>query len=159
MTSAVFTHNVPWPLLGTGALLAIGFIFLNRLLQRKGFNLSILSVGLGLYLPLQSTTSLILGGGIATAVHYTIKRWRNSGQANDQERADKANNRGLLLASGLVAGAALMGVVLAVPFALQQSTDALRIMPQTWENIASTLGLLVAAAVCVGMYRAVCKHK
>jgi hypothetical protein len=65
---------------------------------------------------------------------------------------NKHRHRGLLLACGIVAGASLMGVALAIPFALKQSSDALRIMPDQLMQFAGVLSLIVTAILCGWIY-------
>ena len=64
-----------------------------------------LAFALGMYLPLQLTTPLLIGGLIAHLVKKSSK---------DKEISSKRHNRGTLLSSGFIAGGALMGIVLAI---------------------------------------------
>ena len=64
-----------------------------------------LAFALGMYLPLELTTPLLVGGLISHVVKKSTK---------DKELADRRNNRGTLIASGFIAGGALIGIVLAV---------------------------------------------
>jgi hypothetical protein len=65
--------------------------------------------------------------------------------------------RGLILACGLVAGAALMGVVLALPFAVKKSADALKIVSDSFAPTANILGLIVGIGLLIWMYRVIKK--
>ena len=67
-------------------------------------------------------------------------------------------HRGLLLACGMVAGASIMGVVLAIPFAWYQSADAIRIMPESLMPFAGVLSLAVTFVLCAWIYRVVIKN-
>ena len=58
-----------------------------------------------------------------------------------------------MLACGLVAGAALMGVILAIPFVLKGSSDALRLASPSFAPIASGLGLITLALLCLWLYK------
>jgi hypothetical protein len=58
-----------------------------------------------MYLPLELTTPLLVGGYISHLVKTSTK---------DAALAEKRVNRGTLLSSGFIAGGALMGIVLAV---------------------------------------------
>ena len=64
-----------------------------------------LAFALGMYLPLQLTTPLLIGGFISHLVKKSTK---------DAALAEKRVNRGTLVASGFIAGGALMGIVLAI---------------------------------------------
>ncbi len=87
----------PWILYGVGALLVL-------VLQLVG--LPGLPFALGMYLPQQLTTPLLVGGLIAHLVTRSAK--------GDEKLAQARNNRGILIASGFIAGGALMGVVAAL---------------------------------------------
>lgn len=152
-----FTHNLPWNLLGIGFLVAMACIIVDRLLQRHGMRLPILAVGVGIYLPLDTSSALILGGLASYVVDRTVRKKHLTQTETPEE--NHARQRGLTLACGLVAGACLMGVVLAVPFTLAQSTEVLRLMPAHFTGIAKVLGALSTVAIFAWMYRTVCGFK
>nr|MCH9644040.1 oligopeptide transporter, OPT family [Gammaproteobacteria bacterium] len=52
------------------------------------------------------------------------------------------SHKGILLACGMVAGAAIMGVLLAIPFVIMGSSDALSIVSPSFLPIAGILGVL-----------------
>lgn len=64
-----------------------------------------LPFALGMYLPLELTTPLLVGGFLSHLVKKSTK---------DKALAERRNNRGTLVSSGFIAGGALMGIVLAV---------------------------------------------
>ena len=150
-----FKHNLPWHLISLGFLVAVVCILIDRFLQPRGMRLAVLAVGIGIYLPLDTSSALIFGGITSYLVERTLKK-----QHPMQTSADNyARERGLILACGLVAGACLMGVVLAIPFTLAQSTDVLRLMPARFTTMAGILGLLSMLTVLAWIYRTVCYDK
>ena len=86
-------EGAPWMLYGIGALLAI-------VLDRCG--ISALAFALGMFIPLQLNLPLLVGGFVNHAVTHSSK---------DKAVNRKRGERGTLLASGFIAGGALMGVV------------------------------------------------
>jgi putative OPT family oligopeptide transporter len=80
----IFEANLPWVLIGIGVLLAVTVDLLR---------LPTLAFAVGLYLPITTTVPILLGGIIA--------------------RLTRDNDRGVLLSSGLVAGDALIGILVA----------------------------------------------
>ena len=62
-------------------------------------------------------------------------------------------HRGLLFSSGLITGEALVGILLAIPFAAAQSTDVLRIAPDGFDAPALALGVGLAIGFTVWLYR------
>ena len=88
--------NAPWFLYGVGAVLAIVL---------TAFKVPALAFALGMFIPLELNLPLLVGGGIAWFV----------GSRSKDEKVNKARTeKGTLLASGFIAGGALMGVVSAI---------------------------------------------
>jgi uncharacterized BrkB/YihY/UPF0761 family membrane protein len=52
-----------------------------------------------------------------------------------------------------------MGVILAFPFAIKQSSDALKIMPDAYHYLAGPLGIAVTALLLAWIYRVVMRHE
>jgi putative OPT family oligopeptide transporter len=151
-----FNHNLPWNLISIGFLVAITCILIDRFLQPRGMRLPVLAVGLGIYLPLDTSSALILGGLASYLVERTLIKQHP--HQTEKSADNPAKQRGLTLACGLVAGACLMGVILAIPFTLAQSTDVLRLMPAHLTAAASLLGLVSTLAVLGWIYRTVCQR-
>jgi putative OPT family oligopeptide transporter len=89
-------QGAPWMLYGCGAILAL---LLNVL------GVPVLPFALGMFIPLQLNTPLVVGGLIS---------WYVSTRSKDAELNNARMERGTLLASGFIAGGALMGVVSAI---------------------------------------------
>jgi putative OPT family oligopeptide transporter len=94
--SLMSREPVVWLLYGAGAFVALACELAA---------IPPLAFALGMYLPLELTTPLFVGGLIS---HF-VKR-----STQDAALAEKRVNRGTLLSSGFIAGGALMGIVLAV---------------------------------------------
>ncbi len=86
-------QGAPWLLYGIGAVLAI-------VLNACG--ISALAFALGMFIPLQLNLPLIVGGAV---------NWYVNSRSKDDEINRMRNEKGTLLASGFIAGGALMGVV------------------------------------------------
>jgi putative OPT family oligopeptide transporter len=156
LVAGAFKHNLPWSLISIGFVVAIFCIIIDRILQRRGMRLPVLAVGIGIYLPLDTSSALILGGLASYFVERTLIKQHPIQTKNSADNA--ARQRGLTLACGLVAGACLMGVVLAIPFTLAESTDVLRLMPEHLILLASLLGGLSTLGILGWIYRTVCKN-
>jgi hypothetical protein len=94
---------VPWLLYGVGALL---------ILVLQMVKVPALPFALGMYLPQQLTTPLLVGGLVA---HFVAKSAKG-----DEKLAQARSSRGTLIASGFIAGGAVMGVVAAFLAFLKQ---------------------------------------
>ncbi len=92
----VMTGELPWVLVFVGISIAV-FVELA--------GLPVLPVALGLYLPIHLSAGILFGGIIRTLVERKFK--------NDENMMKSKIEKGILLSSGLVAGDALMGIVVA----------------------------------------------
>ncbi|MDR3669230.1 MAG: oligopeptide transporter, OPT family [Holophaga sp.] len=99
IVQGIMTGQLPWTLVLVGVALAL-FCFL--------MDVPILAVALGIYLPIGLTAAVFAGGLIRTLVE-------RKGKAGGK---DEAVDKGILLASGIVAGDALMGIVVGLFAAL-----------------------------------------
>src|SRR5690606_5800458 len=100
---------------------------------------------------------VVIGGLLSYVVHVRLTKMYPKGEIVEAENIAVHRHRGLLLACGIVAGASLMGVLLAFPFALKQSSDALKIMPDQYMSFAGVLSILVTFVLCGWMYKVVLK--
>jgi putative OPT family oligopeptide transporter len=147
VAKGAFSHQLEWAMIGTGAVIAVICIFFDEILKR-----------LGIYLPLDSSVPCVIGGILAYLVQSRLNNMYHRGRANDEVKVNAHRHRGLLLSCGIVAGASLMGVVLAIPFAIKQSADALRIMPEAYMPFAGVLSVAVTFLLCAWIYRVVLKR-
>ena len=101
LSQGIVGGEMAWPLIITGMLMGLAFI----IMQVK----SPMLVFVGMYLPLKTTFAIFIGGIIkGLANNLGIKRKHNEAQKVRTE------NVGILIASGLIAGEALMGLVFAI---------------------------------------------
>ena len=98
--------QLPWGLVILGAMIAI-------VLELAG--ISSLAFAVGVYLPLSSTTPILIGGIIRWAVDRWIRRTKYAGHnlTEDQLVAEGDKSPGVLMASGYIAGGAIAGIVIA----------------------------------------------
>jgi len=146
VAEGVYTHHLPWLMIEAGAVVAIICIIIDEKLKKYSMRLPVLAVGLGIYLPMSTSTPVVIGGLLSYLIDFSLRK-QNVISANKQ--------RGLLLACGIVAGASIMGVVLAIPFALKQSADALKIMPAHYADLAGGLSIIVTVMLCSWIYHTV----
>jgi putative OPT family oligopeptide transporter len=117
IVQGILGGNMLWPYVIVGAVLAIVLILID---------LPVLPVAIGIYLPFTLSVPIFVGGGIRYMTDGILKK--KYGSAEEEELSDwelaikqtgvtpkeKAIRTGLLFTAGLVAGEALMGVVVAV---------------------------------------------
>lgn len=155
ITEAVFRNSLPWAMMLIGSCIILLALLLNHLLRLKRYiNLSILGIAIGMYLPLASSFPLFIGGMIALFVQKRLERIKMS-EAESATRKQK----GTLIACGLVAGSAIMDVLLAIPFSILHSPDALQLVGADWKNKGAYLGVLSTLVLAWWIHKRVCTNK
>lgn len=159
----IFSHNLDWSMFISGLIVGIIIILLDILLSRTNtsFRLPALAVGLGIYLPAYINVAIATGSILGWIIEHSIK---NKNLIIEQQALSKANQKGILLASGFIVGESLVGVFLAItilislslghtdsPFALDSLfTNLLGDNFSTMRNIFS---LLIFVSICWFFYK------
>ena len=109
LSTGIFGAGIEWNYIYAGFVLAIILIILDEIQKRResDFRFPVLAVAVGIYLPLGLSVPIFLGGLIVYLMERRSKHL-------DTDRRQARENTGLLLASGLITGEALMGVVIAI---------------------------------------------
>jgi putative OPT family oligopeptide transporter len=144
LAKGVIGGNLEWTMIGIGALVGIALILLDEALgAMHKLRIPPLAVGIGIYLPMSATFAVVVG---AVLSHWYSRRVRT---APNPERAEQL---GTLVASGLIVGESVWGVVNAglivglstdAPIALVRETFA----PAPW------LGVIAFVLLVVWLYR------
>ena len=100
------------------------------------------------------SNKIFVGGLIAWSVGRSLASRRQELGEQYASAVQISERRGLLFSSGLITGEALVGILLAIPFAAAQSTDVLAIAPEGFEPVAGFLGIVGFALLSVWLYRA-----
>ena len=100
LSQGIIGGEMAWPLIIVGMLMGVGFI----LMQVK----SPMLVSIGMYLPLETTFAIFIGG----VIKGILERFQERAKHNEAQKA-RTENIGVLLASGLIAGEALVGLLFA----------------------------------------------
>lgn len=110
VATGIFGGKLPWNIISIGAIIGVVIITIDQYLKKKGssFRMPVLAVAVGLYLPFELDSSIFLGGVMAWLLERGYKKLDN------QAFVPKASNVGLLIASGLITGEALMGILMAL---------------------------------------------
>lgn len=155
VAEGVFSKNLEWTMIIIGAIVAVINIVIDQMLKKRGstFRAPVLAVAVGIYLPIELSVPIFIGGMIAWASSKAVKKMAEEKGENAEEAVEAAGQRGLLFSSGLITGEALIGIILAIPFAILESTEALRILPAEYGWIAQILGVGVAIAFMMWLYR------
>jgi len=152
----VFAKDLPWEYLFMGMGFAVLLIALDSFLQAKKSSLRtpVLAVAIGFYLPFQLSVPIFMGGLISLAV----KQYRKKRQSDSQE-VEVSDQRGLLMASGLITGEALMGILVAIPIViLRQFDKSMPLFEFKGSRLDDMLGIALLLAVTVWLYQTTVKR-
>ncbi len=143
VAEGVFGAGLPWTMVAIGAVIGVAIIVLDEYLKATGaaWRAPVLAVAVGIYLPLELAVAILLGGLIA---HFTKRR--NEATGTD---AVVGQRHGMLFASGLITGEALIGIGMAVPIVMSGNPDIIDLGLE----LPPVIGLLVIAALSWALYR------
>lgn len=157
IATGIFTHQLNWNMILIGISLGVVLIGIDEVLRRRGggARLPVLAVGIGIYLPPTVSSALVVGALLSWLL-LRAERRRATARGDDVKLAlEHAERRGTLLASGLIVGESLVGVMLAAVIGLSGKDAPLALVGGGFEATAQWLGLAVFVLVCVGFYRRV----
>ncbi len=142
LASGIFGAGIEWGFIFIGFGLAVVLIILDVIQEKRGsdFRFPVLAVAVGVYLPLGLSVPIFIGGVMA----YILKQ-KAAKQPADKKQVKESS--GLLLASGLITGEALMGVLVAVAAVSFQG-----MVPYTTFSGAWWCGVAVFVAVIYYIY-------
>jgi len=103
LAQGVIGGSLEWTMIGIGALVGVGLILVDAMLaSMKKLRIPPLAVGIGIYLPMSATFAVIIGAVIS---HWYDKR------AKTMPNPERADRLGTLVASGLIVGESIWGVI------------------------------------------------
>lgn len=156
IASGIFHDALNWNMILIGVALGIALILVDILLRRTGkASLPVLAVGLGIYLPPTIGMTLVVGAVLAWLLESALKKRALAAGIGEERFADEPRRRGVLLASGLIVGESLMGILLAAIIGTTGQDAPLALVGAAFENTAQWLGLVVFVVICVLFYRKV----
>ncbi len=165
VADGVFQRDLPWTMIWIGAAIAVGIILWDQWLKARGadFRAPVLAVAVGIYLPIELSVPIFIGGIVAWAASRTVAKRRGTEAADEAHTVE--SRRGLLFASGLITGEALVGIFLAIPFAYYESSNVLAVTPSmiglsegAFGWMESILGVGLFLAFCTWLYRVASKE-
>jgi putative OPT family oligopeptide transporter len=152
LAQGVLENNVDWSLLQIGAGIGVAMIIVDMLLRRFTIaHCAPLAVGLGMYLPTQSTLMVTIGSVVA---------WYFDRRAERRANPAKIKQLGVLFASGLIVGEGLIGVFIAALVAFSGKDFPLALVGDSFaDSGALVLGTIVFAVTVAVMYRWVARQR
>jgi putative OPT family oligopeptide transporter len=142
ISQGLLSGNFDWQLIEIGAAIGVVVIIIDEVLRKmKRGALPPLAVGMGIYLPMALTLLIPLGALLG----WLYDKW-----AARTSSPEFATRMGVLLATGLIVGESIMGVVYAGIVAATQSDAPLALVSENpW---AVPLGIVIFLAVVLGFY-------
>ena len=142
IAQGVLGGNLDWNLIGLGAIIGAVVVAVDELLRKtKRGALPPLAVGMGIYLPMALTLLIPIG----SLLGYLYEKW-----AARSQNPEFAQRMGVLLATGLIVGESLFGVVFAGIVAATGKDAPLAVVSDF--GLAIPLGILVFAVSVLGLY-------
>jgi putative OPT family oligopeptide transporter len=135
---------LPWAMIVIGAAVGLALIVIDEALRARGssFRAHIMPVAVGIYLPLSLSVPILLGGLISLVVARIASR-------RGAEAVKEAQHRGTLLSSGLIAGEACMGILIAIV-----ATAGLRLPIHILDSDVLSLFLFASVVYLLGWFSA-----
>ncbi|MDB5670633.1 MAG: oligopeptide transporter, family [Alphaproteobacteria bacterium] len=145
LAKGVLGGSLDWRMIGLGAALGVALILIDTLLGATNkLRMPPLAVGLGIYLPM--STSLMVTVGAVAGWFYD----RRAGHSRDPERTRR---NGVLIATGLIVGESLFGVLNAGIVVASGSDSPLAVVGEGFQPIATGGGILLFALLAAWLYR------
>lgn len=129
IVEGVMDGNLPWALVFIGVFIAIVIEILG---------ISVLPVAIGLYLPLELSSTIMAGG----LIRWFVDKKRNAGQKNQDASA------GILFCSGMIAGEGLVGILLAI-LAVVQISDKMDLSGYVNTGAVGGIAALIVMILCM----------
>jgi putative OPT family oligopeptide transporter len=142
IAQGVLGGNLDWNLIAIGAGIGVVVVIVDELLRKtKRGALPPLAVGMGIYLPMALTLLIPIG----SVLGYFYDKW-----AARRSNAEFAQRMGVLLATGLIVGESLFGVIFAgIVAATNKDTPLAVVAEYPWVNAVS---VIVFAVAVLGLY-------
>ncbi len=140
IVEGVMNGNLPWALVFIGIFIAIVVEILG---------IPVLPVAIGLYLPLELSSTIMIGG----LIRWFVERKK----AKDEKGSDDASS-GILFCSGLIAGEGLIGILLAI-FAVFGLDSAINLSGVLSTGTIGGIVMMILMIACIWYFAKAKKDK
>jgi putative OPT family oligopeptide transporter len=146
LAQGVIAANIDWGLIIIGAWIGVAIIVLDEILARttRAMRVPPLAVGLGIYLPTASTLMIVVGA---------IVGWVFERRADRTAKPEATKQLGVLLASGLIVGESIIGVVISAIVVFSGVAAPLAIVGARFDTPAIFIGGIAFAITAFVLYR------
>jgi putative OPT family oligopeptide transporter len=147
LAKGIISGQINWGMISLGVLVGIGVIIIDEVLRatsKQKAKLPPLAVGLGIYLPTSTTAGAVLGAIVGWAYNRIVARGPNP---------DAAKRLGVLLASGLIVGESLFGVLLSGIIVASKKGAPLALAGDSFLIPSEIIGGIAFVLLTIALYR------
>jgi putative OPT family oligopeptide transporter len=154
IATGIFTHELDWTMILIGLAVGVGVIVVDTLLAWRGgvARVPVLAVGIGIYLPPTISVTIVIGAIVGWLINRALRRRATAAGLDPEAALERPGRRGVLLASGLIVGESLIGVLMAGIIGASGNQAPLALVGAGFVPIAQWLGLAAFVLVCVAFY-------
>jgi putative OPT family oligopeptide transporter len=143
LAEGVIGGKLEWKMLGIGAAVGVGLVVLDAALgAMKKLRIPPLAVGIGIYLPMSATFAVIVGA--------VVGHWYD-GRSRSMPNPERAQRLGTLVASGLIVGESIWGVINAGLIVAFAKDAPIALVPESFA-LAPWLGVIGFIGAIVWLY-------
>jgi putative OPT family oligopeptide transporter len=144
LANGILNGDVPWNLIGIGVIVGVVCIAVDETLgAMKLIRLPPLAIGIGIYLPMSATEPVIVGA---------VLGWLYNRAMNKRPNAEMAKRFGVLLASGLVVGESLLGIINSGVIVATNNPTPFAIVGPNFAEAANYIGMALFALFTLYAY-------
>jgi len=146
LAQGVLQHNIDWSLIGLGVAIGGGIIVVDEVLGLFGNNVRLppLAVGLGIYLPSEVTLMIVVGALVG---------WAYDRRAARAPNPQDTRQMGILMASGMIVGESIIGVIIAAIVVFSGREAPLALVGKGFGPDSVWIGGLIFVVISAAMYR------
>jgi len=146
LAQGVIAADIDWSLIRMGAMIGVAIIVLDFVLSKSTKHMRVppLAVGLGIYLPTAGTLMIVVGA---------VAGWFFDRAADRTRKPKQTKDLGVLLASGLIVGESIIGVVISAIVVFSGKGAPLGLVGPGFETAGIVIGGLAFAVISFLLYR------
>jgi putative OPT family oligopeptide transporter len=150
VAKGVFRGGLPWKMVYIGMAIGTAIIILDKIQEARKSELRfpVLAVAVGIYLPFDLDSAVMVGGLVALVASWYVKRNQAKAKPDHASALGRSERAGLLFASGLITGEALVGILLALPIVIWE-----RNIFDLHHQLPAVIGFAALVGVCYWLYR------
>lgn len=160
IATGIFTRELNWTMLMIGMVLGLVLIGVDYFLSLRCrvARLPVLAVGIGIYLPPTVSMALFLGAVLGWLLKRILDNRAKAAGTDPDHYADRPLQRGILVASGLIVGESLIGVLLAALIGFS-GKDAPLALTSGFDDVGQWIGLVAFLLILWGFAKRILPAK